>query len=126
MVMLNPVAGDDRAGAVAPVFAMHKNRTGRFVNDGKHPRHLAWLRPAHPFQRDVDEGDAVAGGFSLFRRPKIVGHAQADNSFDAKLLQAGEAGRIGLSPATKVVVDLAEVGNAVRDRHAAIRGLAGR
>jgi len=123
VVMLNPVTGDDRAGAVAAETAMHKDRTGRIFNNGKRARHIAFLRPAKPFQRDVDESHAVAGGFSFFRRPEFVGHAQTENSCDAELLQAGEAGRIRLGAAVKVVVDPAKVGNAMRGRHAAIFGL---
>jgi len=122
MVMLNPVTGDDRAGAVAAETAMHKDRTGRIFNNGKRARHLAFLRPAKPFQRDVDESHAVAGRFILFRRPEFVGHAQTENSCDAELFQAGQAGRIRLGAAVKVVVDPAKVGNAVPGRHAAISG----
>jgi hypothetical protein len=122
VVMLNPVTGDDRAGAVAAETAMHKDRAGRIFNNGKRARHIAFLRPAKPFQRHVDESHAVAGSFILFRRPEFVGHAQTENRCDAELFQAGEAGRIRLGAAVKVVVDPAKVGNAMRGRHAAISG----
>jgi hypothetical protein len=123
MVMLNPVTGDDRAGAVAAVLAMHKDRTGRLIHEGERLPHLAFPRPADPFEGDIDESHAVAGGFRFFRRPEFVGHAQTENRCDPELFQAGEAGRVRLGAAVKAVVDPAKVGDAMGGRHPAIFGL---
>ena len=119
-IVLDAIAGNDSAGAIAPVLTVDEHRPRKRLNQFERRAHLLPGGAPQTSERKVGVKNAVLPGFGRFGFPNLLWHSQVDDRLDAKLLEIPDSGGIWLGAAIYAIIDLSEVENALLCRQAAL------